>query len=60
MKRLMDWVFIFLLMFISLTVAIAMTCGVTMWEWIVAYWVTLSIKNLFDYGWKLISRSRDE
>ena len=58
MKKGIDLVYMFLLTFIALVVAIGLTYGVAQWKWITAYWVTLSSKNLFDLGWKVISKEK--
>ena len=49
MKKTTSKVMIFLLMFISMVVAVGLAHKDNMWKWIVAYWVTLSVKNIIDY-----------
>ena len=54
MKKLISSFMIFALMFISMKVALGLSFREDMWKWITAYWVTLTIKNLIDYGYSLI------
>ena len=35
---------------LSATVATGLIAGFSMWPWIVAYWVTLTMTNLLDAG----------
>ena len=39
-----------ILAILSATVATGLIAGFSMWPWIVAYWVTLTMKNLLDVG----------
>ena len=52
MKRTITKIMIYLLTLISLTVAIGLMAQSNMWRWIVAYWVTLTIKNIIDWFWE--------
>lgn len=40
---------ILLLAAIAAVVATGLIAGYSMWAWIVAYWITLTAKNLMDY-----------
>ena len=54
MKKLISILFIFVLMYIALQVAVGLSFHADMWKWITAYWVTLTLKNLFDYVYSMI------
>ena len=41
---------IFLLCVLSAVIATGLIIGLSMWPWIVAYWVTLTMKNLLTGG----------
>jgi hypothetical protein len=40
---------ILILAVIAAVVATGLIAGCSMWAWIVAYWITLTAKNLMDY-----------
>lgn len=40
---------ILILAVIAAVVATGLIAGYSMWAWIVAYWITLTAKNLMDY-----------
>lgn len=52
-------VLIFLLCVLSAVIAIGLIAGLSMWPWIVAYWVTLTMKNLFDW-WSLYEQRHSD
>ena len=39
-----------LLAIMAATIATGLVAGFSMWPWIVAYWITLTMKNMFDVG----------
>ena len=50
---------IFLLCVLSAVIATGLIIGLSMWPWIVAYWVTLTMKNLFDWWSQYEQRHND-
>lgn len=48
MRRLTD-ILISALAVIAAVVATGLIAGYSMWAWIVAYWLTLTMKNVVDY-----------
>ena len=42
-------ILVLVLAFLAAIVATGLIAGLAMWPWIVAYWVTLTAKNLIDY-----------
>lgn len=39
---------VYLLLLVALVVLVGLAKGRTMWQWIVAYWLILSVKNAAD------------
>lgn len=56
MKKTISCLMIYALMFIALRVALGLSYHENMWRWIVSYWVTLTLKNLIDFGFSMIEK----
>lgn len=44
-----DQIFIAMLAVIAAVVAVGLAAHGNMWAWILAYWITLTIKNIINY-----------
>ena len=49
MTKRISAILILVLAVIAAIVATGLIAGYSMWAWIVAYWMTLTIKNVVDY-----------
>ena len=49
MTKRISAIFILVLAVIAAIVATGLIAGYSMWAWIVAYWMTLTAKNVVDY-----------
>ena len=59
MTKRISAILILVLAVIAAIVATGLIAGYSMWAWIVAYWITLTIKNVVDYIGTKGCRGRD-